>query len=306
MPDFKGKTVLVTGASRGIGRALVEAFIAEGARVVAVARSVPADGDSEESHRNVTWIACDIASGVQRAALADSILARGTPLDILVNNAGIQQSLDLTGDDPGALCDAMETEIAVNLVAPICLTALLMPVMAQPGGTIVNVTSLVALQAKTSAPVYSASKAGFQRFTEALRRQVQPHSLRVVEVMPPLVDTGMTGRGRRKLSPEDMAAALLQGLVGRRERIAPGIGRMALALYRMDLSSLQSPRKVRRTDHCTTSLQLRNLFFLRSLGLQFPSMAGSRTQTRYRLWLHRLLATLLTRQSKKSSRKKTR
>ncbi|WP_425416198.1 SDR family NAD(P)-dependent oxidoreductase [Oricola indica] len=234
MPEFKGKTVLVTGASRGIGRALVEAFLAEGARVVAVARSTPVDGDRQKSHRNVTWIACDIASGVQRAALADSIRALGRPLDILVNNAGIQQSLDLTGDDPGALCDAMETEIAVNLVAPICLTAQLMPVMARPGGTIVNVTSLVALQAKTSAPAYSASKAGFQRFTEALRRQVQPHGLRVVEVMPPLVDTAMTtGRGRRKLTPEDMAAALLQGLADHRERIAPGIGRMALALNRI-------------------------------------------------------------------------
>ncbi|MCI5077872.1 SDR family NAD(P)-dependent oxidoreductase [Oricola sp.] len=232
MPEFKGKTVLVTGASRGIGKALVDAFAGRGAHVIAAARTVTEDGATPHNSPQVTWIACDVARAEDRRQLIDSVRKTGRPLDILINNAGIQQALDLTGGDPDqALCGAIETELAVNLTAPACLATACVPLMARPGGTIVNVTSLVAIQAKASAPAYSASKAGLQRFTEALRQQLEPLGIHVLEAVPPLVDTAMTaGRGKGKLSPEEMAAAIIRGLETGAGRVAPGIGRVVIAL----------------------------------------------------------------------------
>jgi uncharacterized oxidoreductase len=125
-------------------------------------------------------------------------------------------------------------EIGVNLTAPILLAGALVPHMQRPGGTIVNVTSLVSLQPKPSAPVYSATKAGLASFTRALRQQIAPLGLRVVEAIPPLVDTAMTeGRGSGKLSPEAMADAIWRGVRDGREIVAPGMSRRALFLNRL-------------------------------------------------------------------------
>lgn len=234
MPDFKGKSVLVTGASRGIGASLAAAFLREGADVIAVARSTPKTGDESARLAGATWIVADVARPEDRRRLVDSVRQTGRPLDILVNNAGIQQALDLTGGDDGTLCEAMRTELTVNLLAPACLAAGFVPLMTRPGGVIVNVTSLVAVQAKASTPAYSASKAGLQRFTEALRQQLEPTGIRVMEAMPPLVDTAMTaGRGRGKMSADEMADAILRGLTSGRDRVAPGIGRLVLLLKRV-------------------------------------------------------------------------
>jgi uncharacterized oxidoreductase len=235
MQHFQGKTVLVTGASKGIGKALTEAFMREGAQVLAVARNVPANGAAPaRTDGGVTWIACDVASAHERDKLFEVVHQRGVPLDILVNNAGIQQALDLTGGEAGALCEAMQREIAIDLAAPMCIAAMFAPLLARPGGTIVNVTSLVALQAKTSAPAYSAAKAGLRAFTQALRRQMAPRGIRVVEVLPPLVETAMTaGRGRGKLSADGMAAAIVDGLKRNRATIAPGMARTVMAMNRI-------------------------------------------------------------------------
>jgi uncharacterized oxidoreductase len=97
----------------------------------------------------------------------------------------------------------------------------------------VNVTSLVALHPKTSAPVYSATKAGLRSYTLALRAQAGSRGVHVVEAIPPLVDTAMTAAsGRGKISSETMADAILAGLAGRRPVVVPGLSRRVLGLNR--------------------------------------------------------------------------
>ncbi len=221
---------VVTGASRGIGRALSAALVAEGWQVLAASRS----GAAPEGAQGV---ACDLATGAGRAALVEAARSAGRPVHLLVNNAGLQEALDFAAATPEAapaIGDRAAMEVALNLTAPVALTAGMVPLMARPGGTIVNVTSLVARHPKPSAPVYSATKAGLASFTRSMRRQLAPLGLRVVEVVPPLVATDMTaGRDAGALGAGAMAAEVLAGLAAGRRTIAPGKAALVLRLDRV-------------------------------------------------------------------------
>jgi uncharacterized oxidoreductase len=219
------KSIVVTGASRGIGAALVNAYAAHGDEVIAVARSLP-----KASRSNIQPLAADLATDAGIARLVSAIEEWGQGVDILINNAGIQNEIALTGFIESATIDA---EIALNLASPIKLSLALMPFLRGAGSTVVNVTSLVALHPKPSAPVYSATKAGLSSFTRALRHQMSGKGIAVVEVVPPVVATDMTaGRGHGKLSPEDMAAAIIAGVAQGATLVAPGKSRLVMRLNR--------------------------------------------------------------------------
>ncbi|MBO6633293.1 SDR family NAD(P)-dependent oxidoreductase [Parvibaculum sp.] len=218
--DFSGKRVFVTGGTQGIGAALVAAFTDAGAEVLTCGRTVTPSPFA---------VAADIATDEGRAAIISAVARLSGPLDILIHNAGTQQALDYAN---GTIGEAADQEIAVNLVAPIRLTETLLPYMVR-GGAICFLTSVLAYKPKTSAPVYCASKAGLRSFALALRQQLAPQELRVVEIVPPLVATAMTGgRGRGKISPERVARAVLTGLTAGTDRIAIGKAGPALFLDR--------------------------------------------------------------------------
>jgi uncharacterized oxidoreductase len=222
------KTVLITGASRGIGRALAAEYAAAGAHVFAVARR-PGMAPS-----NVEWIAADLGEPDGVVAVVEAVKRSGRTLDVLINNAGIQHAIDLADAAPDAFRTLAASEIAVNLTAPLMLTHGLLPFIRRRGGTIVNVTSILSRQPKASAPVYCATKAGLASFTNALRHQFAPLGVRVVEAIPPLVATDMTsGRGKGKLTPEAMARAIVSGVEHGRKRVAPGFSRPFLAIDRL-------------------------------------------------------------------------
>ncbi len=189
---------IVTGTSSGIGSVLATKLAAQGYDVLSIARR---QSPSTESGR-IRHLALDLTDSDAIPRVVSEVECAGRPVDLLVNNAGVQYShcvTDLLDEDRSA---ALRTEIALNLEVPIRLTWSLIDRIARPGGAIVNVTSLTALHPKTSAPVYSATKAGLKSFTRALRLQVEPMGVHVMEAVPPLVDTAMTtGRGKGKISP---------------------------------------------------------------------------------------------------------
>ena len=231
MKDLSAKTVLITGANRGIGRALVGEYAAAGARVLAVARH-PA---SEPAVGAVEWIAADLSGPEGWSRVIEAVAGSDHPLDILINNAGIQQAIDLEATAAETFRNKAQAEIAVNLAAPLCLAHGLIPYMRRPGATIVNVTSILSRHPKASAPVYCATKAGLASFTDALRLQLAPIGIHVAEAIPPMVATDMTaGRGGgSKLSPEAMARAIVEGVARGRKRIAPGLSRAFLIIDRL-------------------------------------------------------------------------
>jgi NAD(P)-dependent dehydrogenase (short-subunit alcohol dehydrogenase family) len=180
-----GRVVVVTGAARGIGRAILQRFVAGGDRVV-VADVLPMPADLCES-RHVTYLACDLSNPDHIAAFADQTLARFGHVDVLVNNAATGfQFVDLLHMDLAHWERVQDT----NLRGTVLLTqALLKDMVARQAGVIVNIASCAAFQAEAGHSAYAASKAGLVALTKCLAREVGRHGIRVVCVAPGWIAT---------------------------------------------------------------------------------------------------------------------
>lgn len=232
------RRVLVTGGTRGIGAALVARLLARGDRVVATGRTERSVADARACRPACDWRVLDLAAANDYPAWLASTGA--TAFDLVVFNAGVQVLRDFAPAD-GADADApsaredlgIDEELRINLAAPIAMARALPPYLAA-GAAVVFVTSGLALAPKRSSPVYCASKAGLRSFAKSLRAQWAPCGWRVVEALPPLVDTDMTrGRGRRKLSADAAARQLLAGVEAGRDEIDIGATRLLRAVMRI-------------------------------------------------------------------------
>ncbi|HVL65881.1 MAG TPA: 3-oxoacyl-ACP reductase FabG [Vicinamibacterales bacterium] len=192
MIELSGRIALVTGASRGIGRAIATRLASRGATVIAAARGENAKPVADEiaaAGGRGESIALDITeAGAAEAAVA-GILQRHGRIDILVNNAGItrdQLLLRMKRDDWDAV-------IATNLTAGFVLTqAVLKPMLKQRGGRIVSISSVVGQSGNAGQANYAASKAGIIGFSKAVAQEVASRGITVNVVAPGLVETDMT------------------------------------------------------------------------------------------------------------------
>lgn len=231
MRRFEGKVVLVTGGTSGIGLALAEAFLREGASVAVCGRDRARVQAFRAKHPGALALACDVTDLAAQITLMGHVAGRFGRLDILVNNAGRLIERDFVGQPPDA--DAIAAELHLNLVAPMQLTAQALsrwPCL----GALVFVSSGYALVTPRRAPTYGAAKAGLHGFAEGLRRQLQPRGIHVLEVLPPVVDTPATAhREVKKVSPETVADATLDALAARRPLALVGATRLLPALLRL-------------------------------------------------------------------------
>ncbi len=202
------KTVLVTGANRGIGQALVEEALSRGARrVYAGTRQSLAHPDGR-----VTPLTLDVTNPAQIQAAAESV----DGLDVLVNNAGIWLYDDLS--DRAML----EEHLAVNFFGTWGVTQAFLPLLTRSRGAIVNNVSLMALAALPLTPAYSASKAAAYSLTQSLRALLAGRGVRVHAVLTGPTDTDMTrGFDIPKASPASVARAIFDGLDNGEEEIFP-------------------------------------------------------------------------------------
>ncbi len=185
------RIALVTGASRGIGRAIALAYAAEGAHVVLAARSGAAldelAHDIESEGREALAVVTDLADEADIAALATATLARFGRLYILVNNAAIIHPPTLLVDFDPALWRAV---VDVNLIAPALLTKALLPAMiAQGSGRIINISSIGGRQGSHRRSAYRATKAALINLTESLAAEGHEHGIAVTCICPGGVDT---------------------------------------------------------------------------------------------------------------------
>jgi NAD(P)-dependent dehydrogenase (short-subunit alcohol dehydrogenase family) len=201
-------TILVTGANRGIGQALVEEALKRGAkRVYAGARGPLAHADPR-----VTPLTLDVTDEGQIRAAVESVES----LDILINNAGLAPVDDLS--DRAAL----ERSLAVNLFGPYGVTQAFLPLLTESRGAIVNVVSVAALAAVPVLPAYSISKAAAFNLTQSLRALLAGRGVSVHAVLPGPVDTDMTrGLEIPKSPPESVARGIFDGLEDGEEEIFP-------------------------------------------------------------------------------------
>ena len=205
---LEDKAVLVTGANRGIGRALVEEALGRGARRVYAGTRRPLP----HPDRRVTPLTLDVTDAAQIEAAA----GRVESLDVLINNAGIALYDDLT--DRAAL----EQSLAVNLFGTYGVTRAFLPSLTRSRGVIVNNVSAYALAPLPLVPAYSISKAAVFSLTQSLRALLAGRGVRVHAVLTGPVDTDMTrGFDIPKSSPESVARAILDAVETGEEDIFP-------------------------------------------------------------------------------------
>jgi len=174
-----GKVVVVTGASKGLGRAMALGFAEAGADVVVSSRKLDACGvvaaEIRAMGRRALAVRCHVGDWDQCADLVDAAVAEFGRIDVLVNNAGIApvppSLLDVTAD-------LFDKTIAVNLKGPLRLTALAAQHM-PPGGSIINISSKASLHPTSFTVVYAAAKAGLNALTKAAANELGPRGIRV-------------------------------------------------------------------------------------------------------------------------------
>ena len=189
MSRFDGKTVVITGASSGIGESCARKFVAEGARVVLAARSAePLQRLVEEFGRDVAHaVPTDVSDRAACERLVSETTSRFGSLDILVNNAGFNSR----GPLEELPIDTMLQILHVNLRGPMMLTKLVLPTMrSQDSGTIVNVASLAGRFPLDDEATYSATKFALRAFSFALAEELRETNVRVSVVSPGPVETG--------------------------------------------------------------------------------------------------------------------
>ena len=220
---LEGRVSLVTGASRGIGRAIAKALAAAGARVALAARDsarldevvaeIRADGGSGQA------LALDVAERGSVAAAVETLLAEHGRIDHLVNNAGVtRDNLLLRMKD-----EEWQQVLATNLTGVfLCSQAVLKPMLKQRYGRIVNVSSVVGLTGNAGQANYAASKAGIVGFTKSLAREVASRGITANAIAPGFIETEMTAAMSEK-AKEAVLGAVPLGRVGRPEEVAAAV-----------------------------------------------------------------------------------
>jgi 3-oxoacyl-[acyl-carrier protein] reductase len=222
MMDLSGRIGLVTGASRGIGRAIAHRLAAQGAHVVAAARdgnAQPVVDEIASAGGRAEALSFDVTASGAADGVMKSVMDRHGRIDILVNNAGIardQLMLRLKREDWDAV-------IATNLTGAFALTqAALKPMIRQRGGRIISISSVVGQAGNPGQANYAASKAGLIGFSKSVALEVASRGITVNVVAPGLIETDMTRALtdaartewetriplRRLGTPEDVAAAV--------------------------------------------------------------------------------------------------
>lgn len=177
-PDFAGRVALVTGGSRGIGRAIAEAFLAAGADVVVCGRTpvepeaLPEVTDATGARRQAVLVVGDVRQADQARAIVDAATERFGRLDVLVNNAGGSPQVDAATASPKFLASV----VSLNLLAPMyCAQAANVVMQEQEeGGSIVNIGSVSGLRPSPGTAAYGAAKAGLVSLTQSLAVEWAP------------------------------------------------------------------------------------------------------------------------------------
>jgi 3-oxoacyl-[acyl-carrier protein] reductase len=223
MAGSSGRIALVTGASRGIGRAIAERLAADGATVVLAARDgerlAAAVAAIEAAGGRASAVSLDVADRGQAEAAVARVVQDHGRIDHLVNNAGITRDNLLLRMKPEDWAEVLAT----NLTGAFhCTQAVLRPMLKQRSGRIVNVTSVVGLTGNAGQANYAASKAGLIGFTKSVAREVASRGITVNAVAPGFIESDMTS-GLPEKTREAIREAIPLGRTGRPEEVAAAV-----------------------------------------------------------------------------------
>ncbi len=226
--NLTGNTILITGGATGIGLALAKRFSNEGNQVIICGRGEATLQKAKAEEPALITHTCDVSDATSRRAMAEWLRINHPELNVLINNAGIQAHRDFTTDPA---MESLDQEVAINFTAPIHLIAELLPLLKQqPQAYVVNVSSGLAFSPMADVPVYCATKAAIHSFTLSLRHQLKKTNIRVIEIAPSIVDTGLGGGARSQgtanrmmVTPEDFAKETFAQLAEGKDEVLVGV-----------------------------------------------------------------------------------
>jgi uncharacterized oxidoreductase len=188
--QMSGNTILITGGTSGIGRALAEAFHALGNQIIIAGRRKALLDEVTSANKGMASAVLDIENADAIKTFAAKMTADHPALNAVIHNAGIMRAENVKDAKLG---DA-EATIATNLLGPIRLNAALLPhLLKQPHATIMTVSSGLAFLPLSNTPTYCATKAAIHSYTQSLRYQLTDTKVQVLELIPPWVQTELMG-----------------------------------------------------------------------------------------------------------------
>lgn len=242
--DITNNTVLITGGATGIGFALASSLIKAGNEVIICGRRENRLNEAKTRLPAIHTRVCDVSKEIERKSLFKWIKNEFPKLNVLINNAGIQKKVNLNEGTKELMHG--ENEIATNLIAPIYLTAHFIPfLMLKPYATIINVSSGLGFIPIAAMPIYCATKAAVHSFTVSLRFQLKDTSIKVFEIIPPMVDTELSGEAMKELPeesrgipPAELAKEVMQSLARDEFEIPVGESKNLTNATRNDIDRL--------------------------------------------------------------------
>ena len=221
--------VLITGGASGIGLALAKKFLENDNTVIITGRNLSKLEKVKQDNPKIHFYQSDVTIDAEIRMLADDIQEKFDGLDVLINNAGIMNLVD-TGNENNDLQKQMQ-EIEINYNSPIRVLHHFLPLLKKSkNAVLVNVSSGLAYVPFAQAPVYSGTKSALHFWTLGIRPQLKPHGIKVIELLPPVVDTPLAhgadiaeDDNLKPMPPEKLANLFWKGYSKGVEEITPVI-----------------------------------------------------------------------------------
>ena len=233
------KIVLITGGGSGIGLALAKKFIENNNTVIITGRNLSKLEAAQKEFPKIQIVQNDVTDDAEVRMLADQIQEKFGGIDILINNAGIMNLVD-AGNESNDLQKQMQ-EIEINYNSPIRLLHYFLPQLKRSKhAVLINVSSGLAYVPFAQAPVYSGTKSALHFWTLGIRPQLKPHGIKVIELLPPVVDTPLVhgvdiaeNDTLKPMSPEILADMFWKDFIRGTEEITPGFSKQIKVMSRL-------------------------------------------------------------------------
>ncbi|WP_439132269.1 SDR family oxidoreductase [Polaribacter sp.] len=236
---FNNQKVLITGGSSGIGLALAKKFMENNNIVIVTGRNLSKLQAVQKDLPKINIFQSDVTDDAEVRMLADDIMEKFGGIDILINNAGIMNLVDV-GNESNDLQKQMQ-EIEINFNSPIRLLHYFLPQLKKSkNAVLVNVSSGLAYVPFAQAPTYSGTKSALHFWTKGIRPQLKPHHIKVVELLPPVVDTPLAhgadiaeDDNLKPMPTKELADIFWKDFIKGKEEITPGISKQLKLMSRL-------------------------------------------------------------------------
>lgn len=233
------QTVLITGGGSGIGLALAHKFLENNNTVIITGRNKSKLEKVKQENPRIQIFQSDVTDDADVRMLVDDVEEKFGGLDVLINNAGIMNLVD-TGNESNDLQRQMQ-EIEINFNSPVRMLHYFLPLLKKSkNAVLVNVSSGLAYVPFAQAPVYSGTKSAIHFWTKSIRPQLKPHNIKVVELLPPVVDTPLAhgadiaeDDNLKPMPPEKLANIFWNDYIIGKEEITPGISKQLKLMSRL-------------------------------------------------------------------------